>query len=661
MSASNPLPVQSWGFHDVPAIPRAGVIDIGQMLLKLNTRARETDKAMEGLAIFYTIGDHETTAKEFMYGKSRPSIFFAPQFETDIEASAPAEQSPAAPPAWDTSATARNELLETINTDPDQIRQMLEDEAYFRSETVLPPPAAEFGSSGADETGVDESLPEAQALALFGGRDPLTNLSLTAPEQFAMPWTTYHDIYQAGRAERLSTWVATLTDIDAATQQFWPTIAHFGLAYNLLILKKVAAAETESLREKFGAVWTNDLAAQATQGRLYVIDLSIFSTLEPQTVNGLTRFTPATLTLLVQDPVTKELTPVAVRVSGQNDGNAQVYVRGEATDSAWLYALQAAKTSITVYGIWLGHVYHWHIVTAAMLMDLDTLFPPTHPIYQLLAPQSDYLITFDTILLILWSKIAPPTSIASRMQFIELINTFAKGRTYFDDDPRQTLEILNVTEQDFSVDTAWDRYPIAGRYLEIWEEVARYVDIFVDASYHSDGDVAADGPLQKWLRAAADPHRGNVRGLPEVDGKDPLKKLLTSLIYRLTVHGASRLSPVANPGLTFVANFPPCLQDTTIPSPDSDFDTKSLLKYLPTTGVLGEIATFYFTFAFSSPYRPLIPSGGADQELFFPGGLTDPRNQALIALRESLISFMQDLYGQGQTPAIGQWPMNIET
>ena len=31
------------------------------------------------------------------------------------------------------------------------------------------------------------------------------------------------------------------------------------------------------------------------------------------------------------------------------------------SDPAWLYALQAAKTSITVWGIWLGHVYHWHI------------------------------------------------------------------------------------------------------------------------------------------------------------------------------------------------------------------------------------------------------------------------------------------------------------
>jgi len=46
------------------------------------------------------------------------------------------------------------------------------------------------------------------------------------------------------------------------------------------------------------------------------------------------------------------------------------YSARSASPGAWLYALQAAKTSVTVYGIWLGHVYHWHLVTAAMQMTM---------------------------------------------------------------------------------------------------------------------------------------------------------------------------------------------------------------------------------------------------------------------------------------------------
>ena len=37
------------------------------------------------------------------------------------------------------------------------------------------------------------------------------------------------------------------------------------------------------------------------------------------------------------------------------------------------------RASVTVYGIWLGHVYHWHIVTAAMQMTLYNTLQSDHP------------------------------------------------------------------------------------------------------------------------------------------------------------------------------------------------------------------------------------------------------------------------------------------
>ena len=89
------------------------------------------------------------------------------------------------------------------------------------------------------------------------------------------------------------------------------------------------------------------------------------------------RFTPSTITLLKQDP-DKTITPVAIRVAGYEDADTTVYTREDATDSAWLYALQAAKTSVTVYRIWLGHVYHWHIVTAAMQATMYNTLPTEH-------------------------------------------------------------------------------------------------------------------------------------------------------------------------------------------------------------------------------------------------------------------------------------------
>jgi hypothetical protein len=61
---------------------------------------------------------------------------------------------------------------------------------------------------------------------------------------------------------------------------------------------------------------------------------------------------------------------------------------------------------------------------------------------------------------------------------------------------------------------------------------------------------------------------------------------------------------------------------------------------------------FYYIFAFSTPYVPFVPIGGAETELFFDDEVS---NEALIELRRFIESF------QPGTPQIWQWPRNIET
>jgi hypothetical protein len=135
--------------------------------------------------------------------------------------------------------------------------------------------------------------------------------------------------------------------------------------------------------------------------------------------------------------------------------------------------------------------------------------------------------------------------------------------------------------------------------------------------------------------------------------------VLTSLLYRVTIHGNSRLNASSNPALTFVANFPHCLQRTDIPHPRARIGTRELRGYLPNTATIGSALDFYFTFAFSTPYEPFIPLGGPGKELFFPGGRRDRRNRALIELRRGLAAFMEDY--QPGAPQLYQWPRSIET
>ncbi|MEM7584976.1 MAG: lipoxygenase family protein [Acidobacteriota bacterium] len=606
------LPLRLLGFRNIPAIP----VDIGGMietLVKLGIRAAEIEQPVQSLTQTLTIDQNTARAHAFLFGGE----------------------------AWDARASvARERLKEMLGGNPVRILTTLAE--HLKDE------GQELFADLMDKPSEDEDL---------------TKLSLDAPDQWRMSWTTVPNVAQEG-APHLATWAATVdvAQQEIATREFWPTIADYGLAYNLLIPNKVRGDDLDELKSLFEGFWSPALDAAADAGLLWAIDQRIFESVEPQVVDDFTRFTPGTVTLMVQDATTKAMTPELVRVSGHEGAGAQIFARPggvaggkAATDAAWVYALQAAKVSITVYGVWLGHVYHWHIVTAAMQMTMFDELSDDNPIYQLLAPQSNYLIPFDDILLVLWRFVAPPTSISSGWQFLELINTFADGREFFDDDPNTTLARLGITEADFTVNEPWDQYPVAGRLLSIWQATGRYVTRYVDQQFPTDQDVQNNEEIQKWIEQSGKKRGGNVRGLPKMDSRQALASVVHSLVYRITAHGTSRLIRAANPALTFVANFPPCLQDANIPEPSADFDTKTLLQFLPKTGTIAGMVTFYFTFSFSVPYEPFVPIEGITTNLY----LDDESNPELIKLRKFVVDFVEKY--QPETPQIYQWPLNIET
>ena len=599
------------GARSCPGVPLCGIAELLDSLVRLAGREIEVEQANKGLTNTYSIGGTTARAIQFLFGTGLKSGSFA-------------------------------NLKLLIEADPRSVLKLI----TLHENGALGAPAAPPPNS-------------------------LTNLPLESAPQWAISWTNYAGVHERATpptgADPLDTFSAALNPTDPATasRQFWPTIAEYGLGYNLLVLQKVRGGQFALLKALFGPAWDPAWDAAAAAGLLYVIDLRIFESLPPDTANQ--RFTPATVTLLVQDPVTKELRAVAVRVTAQGGTQLQVYVE---SSPAWLYGLQAARTSVTVYGIWLGHVYHWHMVTAAMFLAAGETLPdgsggtPVHPIRQLLDPQSQYLAAFDEVLLLLWSGVAPPTSVATSRDFLRLMSHFATGRGYFMDDPKATLDRHGITEADFSAEAPWDRYPIVRTFLAVWDATAAYVTAFVDHTYTPAHPPAADAALQAWVKAAADPSVGNVPGLPAGVGTNAeLKPLLTSLIYRVTMHGSARLLSTANPGLTFVANYPPCLQNLTVPDPGTPLTPAALFEYLPRTGTIGGMVKFYYTFSFSRPYEPFVPEYGLDANLFFPGEADEPRNAALIAYRrvvQDLIDQLSPVSPPNQSQRY-QWPRSIET
>ena len=287
-----------------------------------------------------------------------------------------------------------------------------------------------------------------------------TDLFLDKPEDFTISWTNYYDIYKNNKEKHGDEYASILTDPQEATKQFWPMIAENGLAYNLLFLQKVQGGHIGKVKEIFSEQWNTLLKPLQEKGLLYAIDLTIFNHWDASQVDGFARWTPGAFIVLKQDKDTKELQPICVQISNKNASASEIYTQDNTTDATWIYALAAARTAVTVYGIWLGHVYHWHIVSASMQMTLFNNVDKDHDLRKLLDPQSKSLIGFNDTLLLLWKAIGPPTSFATADSFLELTNTFATGREFFDDDPRVALGNLGIDEADFTDKEPWDRYPI---------------------------------------------------------------------------------------------------------------------------------------------------------------------------------------------------------
>ena len=83
----------------------------------------------------------------------------------------------------------------------------------------------------------NEPLPPAPPV----GNPPPEQLPLKLGDDFKLPWTLYQGMYTDSQ-DIVRPFAETLTDGDKATAAFWPTIAQFGLPYNLLVLAKVDAA-----------------------------------------------------------------------------------------------------------------------------------------------------------------------------------------------------------------------------------------------------------------------------------------------------------------------------------------------------------------------------------------------------------------------------------
>ena len=394
-----------------PALPRPegaeGLDEIVDTVEKLIARGQYLIQAKDGLSITYTLNNITATAERFMLGT-----------EEEVQQAA----------ALRSLLMLIDEFLRKIFPNPVHASHIASALSRLRAkvEARLAAPAAAYDAVPA--TSAVYRAPARAPLTTAAGSADYSAFPLEDPSQFSMTWTTFEDVFRKG-VPHIAAYSAAITDPQEATRQFWLTLRSTALPFNLLVLQKLTAASAMTFQHNLGPAWLPAYDELLGQGRLYGIDMTIFAGLDPQQdTNGTLRFTPSTMALLEMDD-RKNLNPIAAYVVDPNNiNNARTYTP---SSPSWIYGLLAVKTSLTVYGIWLGHVYTQHIVTAAMQMATLNTLPPGNIIYQLLAPQSHYTIPFDLLLLLGWSNLSPPTSISDPGKFLTLCNKFSATHDFF--------------------------------------------------------------------------------------------------------------------------------------------------------------------------------------------------------------------------------------
>ena len=199
------LHLRELGLKHVPAVP-VDLAALPDTLIKLGLREKQCEQAYQSLSRTFTIAGMTDRAHAFLFG---------PQ-------AAGADR-----------AAARATLQAFLSSGASEISLGALAERLKEQDEAL-----SHGANG-------------------GAGDQLTALALDDKTQWSMSWTTFPDVYSAGRP-RLEEWAATVdvAQADKASSAFFPTIAREGLAYNLLLLKKVDSADVVTWRDLFGADWT---------------------------------------------------------------------------------------------------------------------------------------------------------------------------------------------------------------------------------------------------------------------------------------------------------------------------------------------------------------------------------------------------------------------
>eukprot|EP00122_Pirum_gemmata_P016080 Pgem_evm1s15029 len=323
------------------------------------------------------------------------------------------------------------------------------------------------------------------------------------------------------------------------------------------------------------------------------------------------RYAVGAFTLMKHDKSKKILIPVAIKLIMDDNGSTleKVYSRANSAEGTWRLAMLAAKSSMTQWGILVGHVLTLHAVTSTMQTGLYNKLAPEHPLRQVLEPFSKYTLQFNYLFFTGQNNLGDWTFIQEDKEFtferhLPLIKIY--NNTYARDSFTSLRPSQYYKQHGIKKDLIKDLGITTLNKDHGFETTAtKFARKIVNTLYSSDEEVRKDQQLKdftQYIRKV-----GNLgelvegQGDSDIDSKESLIQVLSTYFYLSIEHSTGRVKSMWGPINAAI----PCLSQNNFlkEDPKKEQSLDDIMNHMPDTGTLFTYAAFIRLFLDTAPFE----------------------------------------------------------
>jgi arachidonate 15-lipoxygenase len=284
---------------------------------------------------------------------------------------------------------------------------------------------------------------------------------------------------------------------------------------NPMVIRKVASLEshfpvTDAIFQATADFANDTLAAAGSEGRLFLADYEMLSTMEPGALENQPKYVYAPLALFALPKNGDKLKPVAIQCQQDHTANP-IFTPNDGW--SWKIAKAAVQVADTNHHELYSHLGTTHLVQEAIALANYRQLSYRHPLYILLEPhfEGTFFINFLATEILLPPGTPVPVLLSGTSDSLYAQAVQARTNHSFRDSfPPVSLVDRGVMDLPY--------FPYRDDALSLWTAINDWVSEYLNLYYSSDSDVQNDSEVQAWSEEIGSQTGGRLQGFGDVNG-----------------------------------------------------------------------------------------------------------------------------------------------